>query len=376
MDTTNVVIISMFSTYDPRAYMVKKYLENNGKSVKLVTTDFEHRSKCYRTIEEKNIYVHTLSYKRNLSLKRIYSHLVFAKTSIKVAMSWHPEMIYLLIPGNSLMFYYNKYYGFKSTKLIVDIIDLWPESLPLNYMKKNPVLNVWKKMRDRYLKNADLVITECDLYQSILNFKRLNISAHTVYWPTESINSEVFIKRASSDTISFLYLGSINNIIDIPLIIELLKCVQIYKKVKVHIVGTGEKEKEFLKQLKDNCIEYDSHGCVYNPQELKVIADQCSYGLNIMKKQIAVGLTMKSVTYFDMGLPVINNIVGDISKLIEKYNCGLNISNSKDVYKLLEVDDVNLHEMSQNARQLYLECFSPKAFEEQLRVAFEKFEYQ
>ena len=374
MKSINVVIISMFSTYDPRANMIRNYLERAGKSVELVTTDFEHRSKCYRTREEKNIYIHTLAYKKNLSLKRIYSHLAYAKKAIEAALSYHPEIVYLLIPGNSLLFYYNKCSKYKTTKLIVDIIDLWPESLPFNHMKKNPILNIWKKMRDHYLTRADLVITECNLYQSILNFKKLNILAHTVYWPTESINDEVLIKKINIDIISFLYLGSINNIIDIPLIIELLNYVKINKKVKVHIIGTGEKEKEFLKQLNDNHIEHYSYGCVYDPQKLKAIANQCSYGLNIMKKQVAVGLTMKSVTYFNLGLPVINNIVGDISKLVDKYNCGFNILNSKDIYKLLEVDNAAFYKMSQNARQLYLECFSQKAFEEQLRSAFEKFE--
>ena len=44
------------------------------------------------------------------------------------------------------------------------------------------------------------------------------------------------------------------------------------------------------------------------------IINQCHYALNIMKKDVCVGMTMKSLDYFSFGIPIVNNIEGDIKK--------------------------------------------------------------
>ena len=52
-----------------------------------------------------------------------------------------------------------------------------------------------------------------------------------------------------------------------------------------------------------------------------------------MKTTVNVGMTMKSLDYFSFGIPIINNIRGDISKLVQDENIGFNIeeSNIKEV---------------------------------------------
>ena len=52
------------------------------------------------------------------------------------------------------------------------------------------------------------------------------------------------------------------------------------------------------------------HGKVFDSKEKNRIFETCHYGLNIMKDSVFVGLTMKSMDYFE-GLPIINNIQGD-----------------------------------------------------------------
>ena len=43
-----------------------------------------------------------------------------------------------------------------------------------------------------------------------------------------------------------------------------------------------------------------------------------------MKKSVCVGLTMKSIDYFEFGLPIINNIKGDTWNAVEEYGIGIN----------------------------------------------------
>lgn len=43
-----------------------------------------------------------------------------------------------------------------------------------------------------------------------------------------------------------------------------------------------------------------------------------------MKKDVLVGLTMKSLDYFKNGIPIINNINGDTWEFVENYGVGIN----------------------------------------------------
>ena len=54
------------------------------------------------------------------------------------------------------------------------------------------------------------------------------------------------------------------------------------------------------------------------------IFDQCHFGLNIMKESVYVGLTMKSIDYFEASLPIINNIKGDTWAFVERNQIGIN----------------------------------------------------
>lgn len=64
-----------------------------------------------------------------------------------------------------------------------------------------------------------------------------------------------------------------------------------------------------------------------------------------MKDSVCVGLTMKSIDYFQHGLPIINNIKADTTELVEEYKVGFNeIDFEKELLSKkiqnLSVDDV------------------------------------
>lgn len=60
------------------------------------------------------------------------------------------------------------------------------------------------------------------------------------------------------------YLGSVNNIIDMNAITEILGEVNRSKKVKLHIVGDGEKREAFLESLNQKGIDAEYYGLVYD----------------------------------------------------------------------------------------------------------------
>ena len=60
-----------------------------------------------------------------------------------------------------------------------------------------------------------------------------------------------------------------------------------------------------------------------------------------------IGLTVKSIDYFEHGLPVINNIKGDTWSMIDKYNVGINISNERNLVGKTIID------MRKNNKHIY-----------------------
>lgn len=364
----DVVIITCFAANEPRAEYVRDFFEKRGKSTLVISTDFIHRGKFFRKdLPAGYTFVHTRYYKKNLSIARLRSHYVFSKTAMELAKKHQPELLYVMIPANSLAKFAVRYKKINNCKLVLDIIDLWPESLPVPIGKNIWPLSVWRGLRDKNLGLADVIITECDLYQKSLQLKVLDIPTHTVYWPQEDYGDVVSLSREDS-VLKFLYLGSINNIIDIEGIVELLVKVQKLREIELHIVGDGETRNRFLDLLKEYRVPVIFHGYIYDHDKLKEIASQCHWGINMMKPSAQVGLTMKSVSYFELGLPIINNIRSDTWKFIENYEVGVN---AVDIVpeKIAYLTRAELDNMRVNARKLFEQYFSKSAFEGQLKEA-------
>ena len=62
-----------------------------------------------------------------------------------------------------------------------------------------------------------------------------------------------------------------------------------------------------------------------------------------MKNSVCVGLTIKSIDYFQHGIPIINNIQADTFEIISKFRVGVNILKvthncnlQNDIIKLLK----------------------------------------
>lgn len=366
----DIVIITSFSAYETRAEFVKNFFLKQGKTVKIITTDFQHREKKKRThIPNDYIFVHTKPYKKNLSFTRLYSHYMFSRNAVELALQYMPQIMYVLIPANSLARFATIYKDKCqwNGKLVLDIIDLWPESLPLQLISQNIFSSIWKKMRDCSLEKADLIITECCLYNDRLKLKDYLTPYATVYWAQASY-PYTDVTLSEDSTFNLLYLGSINNIIDIPFIIALLKKIKKVTEPFFHIIGTGEKSETLIKLLESAKIQYKHHGIHYEHEYIHAVASHCHFGLNIMKSSVEVGLTMKSVSYFELGLPVINNLCGDIWSLVNKYGAGFNISEHNTLPDgFFDIELTN--SMRRNARQTFEKYFSETAIKKQISQA-------
>lgn len=359
------IIVSSSFSYLERTELLREAYEEKGYDTTVIMTDFIHAGKKYvEEDKEGYLFVKTKPYYRNISPQRLYSHYQFAKDAFAKVREYDVDLLHVLIPANSLAMEADKYKKeHPNVKLYLDFIDLWPETMPINRFKNTFPFQIWKNLRNKNLERADAIYCECDLYKEVLGVaddKRYK----TLYWAKRSDGIESH-PDLSEEHINLCYLGSINNIIDMDLIVEMCKAIGQYKPVTLHIIGAGEKKEEFLQLLKGNQVDVCDYGAVYDEREKQKIFDNCHFGLNIMKSTVCVGLTMKSLDYFRAQLPIINSINGDTTSFVNEYKIGFNdYRDFIEVINQLKIEDY-LH-MRKNVKKLYEEKFTKNAFMKQM----------
>ncbi|GAA0083718.1 hypothetical protein UT300007_01570 [Clostridium sp. CTA-7] len=371
-----VVIVNCFDTYEDRIDLLHDFFSNKGDDVTVVQSDFRHFKKIKRTQNKQDfIFVESKPYYKNMSVARMRSHYDFAKRAFKVVENLHPDLLYVMVPPNSLAKFAAKYKRkHNDGKLIFDLIDLWPETMPVGKVESLPPFCFWRTMRDNALKYADCVITECDLYQKVLTKYLKGVKAKTVYLAKREV--EIYSQPVlNKDEIHLCYLGSINNIIDIPKIKKLINEINKIKPVALHVIGDGESKDILIDEVKSTGAIIEYHGKVYDSQKKKDIFDKCHFGLNIMKDTVCVGLTMKSIDYFQGGLPIINSIEADTEDIVDKYKIGINVINENIEDVATKVAGFNIKElliMRENTKMVFDSLFSLEAFNEKLKDAIKE----
>ncbi|MFR5462672.1 MAG: O-antigen ligase family protein [Agathobacter rectalis] len=356
--------ISSTNHYNVRTRKFVNDYVKKGYDAIYVTSDFDHMTKKrYNFNEYKNsMQLHVISYKKNLSISRILSHLMFSYKTFYMLLACKPEVVYVEVPNNSLVKSSAKYKKINNAEIIVDVFDMWPESMPVK--TKNMIVNwgfdIWRNFRNKNLKFADQIWIECDYYRELLSAQKINLPMETKYLKLKNAETSIEMK-VSEEEIDLCYLGSINNIIDISLIEKIVSEFAKNKRTRIHIIGDGERKDEFLDILKKNSIEIIDHGKVYEIDKLQEIFDQCWFGINVLREDLAIGITMKSISYFRGGLPIINTVQGDTSRFVEECNIGINVDRhdvKSCVLRILNITKDDLACMKNNTRNLFEQKFA------------------
>lgn len=367
-----VLIISNFheDVAVSRTNMSYKFFKSVNFDSKVLYSNFSHSSKKFRKISgEDFISIKTISYSSNLSLKRIISHLIFAINVYKYLKIKKFDLIYFNIPPNSLsipILLLKK----KETKIIIDVIDLWPESIPINnkflkYLFNFFVGGFFNFIRNRVIKISDFCITESQYFSSKLklgkNHKTIFLKKHQNCTP---------VSNCFSEFLSIAYLGNIGKIYDFDSLIEIFKKVKKNRKIKLHIIGDGQKKEYLMNKLDLLNIDYVYHGLIFDEERKRKILENCWFGYNGYKSSSEVALSYKSVDYLSYGLPLINSAKGDTKNLIQKHNIGLNfeaLSLAKTVKYLSSVSFQDVVIKKRESFRVFKLYFSGKSYDQDMR---------
>ncbi len=376
------VIVTPFDnySYDVRIKYIERSLASLGYDVVVLSADFDHRKKCHYDAHRDNLeLLHVPAYKSNLSFQRMYSHYCFAKAIYQRIKEINPDFIYGSTPPNYLVKFLAKYKKeFPKVKLVLEVGDLWPETLPLSGKIKKfaaPALYVWRRLRDNYIAKGDGLICECDLFKDVIGKHAIIDNVQTIYLCKEDQWSDAFIPKEIGDTLNFAYVGSINNIIDIDLIVDFLAAVQQKRKVHFDIIGGGENAERLIQLCDRSNIDYQNHGLVYNEKEKCNILGKCHFAFNIMKTSVVVGATMKSLEYFHSGLILINNITSDTVEIINRYDCGYNLQETgieETAQKVIDLTKEEIYNKQIASRKVFSDLFDERVITNQFTKYIEK----
>lgn len=361
-----VTLISCFGWFENRLKPIKEVLENDGYIVSILVSDYDHinKAKIIDKVPECN-YISVKEYKKNISFGRLYSHYSFSREVLKKLKKIQPDLVYALLPPNSVAQVCKKYkVEHPNCSLVFDVIDMWPESLTGGRLQRMFPLRYWKQLRDKSFELADHIFTECNLYKDKFDLV-IRSKCSTLYLFKNDIDvyerpiDDIEEYKMGKPILRLCYLGSINHIIDIDGICSVVRQLTRDYYVEVRIIGKGENKDTFITELEKVGADTEYCGAIYDELQKYNLLRNCDYALNMMIENVNVGLTIKSIDYLSYGIPLINNIKGDTWQLIENENIGINYEVGIDIVKKVQERKVKSHD---EVYKTYKRMFSKEAF--------------
>lgn len=341
-----------------RYWTICKTLADLGHTVIWWSSDFSHlnkkkRKKCHSVDGFEIKLIPTSIYKKNISFARIRNHRDFAVNFQKEASDFIqnnpnslPDRILVSLPplgiqksAISIRNYINDISKSQKCKVIVDIMDAWPETLyqvipkPLrNYL--GPVL------LHQLHKSAEYSYNHCDkisgvgrsyieLAQNYLHGKQsppLHLCYHGCLIDKKfapSPNSKI------TSRLKLVYIGSMGYGYDLA---TLIKVAIDWKKTNVfpyeiHLAGAGEQ----LESLKASCDKFNLikehrvnfHGYL-RKDEIKQLLKSANLALVPNRSSSLVACPYKASDYTAFGLPIINCLEGEFKEMVNQWSIGLN----------------------------------------------------
>lgn len=350
----NVLVVSIFSkevTYGKgRVGNLMKCLPADTKYT-MLASDFDHRNKKYYDLESDTVvsvngvvnhYIHVLSYEKNLSFARIWGNLMFGWGVRKFLKNATEEfdLIYCIVPSASGVLGCKQYLKKHKAKLVVDVMDLLPESL-LPIIGDNIITRLalwpWFRISRKAYKTADFITGESKEYAEIAHQCNISVPYTFTYLGIDMPKINEIIKGRTKalpvdNTIKICYGGNLGNSYDFDAIFNALISLKEHGvNYTMYFIGGGDKEESVKKQITETGVNATVTGIV-SYQEYIELMSQCDIGLNVFKNGTKIVHSYKFNDYAVCGLFIVSNLHGETEDMIAHYDCGIT---SDDISKIL-----------------------------------------
>ena len=295
-----------------------------GHRVIYWSSDFSHTTKQLRKVPrnftDEGIEVHlipTPTYKKNVSLARIRSHRAYARAWKCAARgeTHKPDVLIVSAPPLATGPVAIKLARQFSAKLVVDIMDAWPQTF-------ERVVPKWMApfllARPRQIANelysaADLVTGVAERYRD-LTTNRFQRFYH-------GIELGPVAERVAQKVSRFVYIGNMGCTYKLETILDALVKLP---DVTLDLAGKGDQEDA----LKEKCRALGLDGRVtfhgqLAQEEMNALLRSCDIGIVPMQGESCVGVPYKFADYAAAGLAILSSLEGESAELLARYQAGL-----------------------------------------------------
>lgn len=336
----SIIFVSAFTNIVSLNNRTRTLLERVDGEISVLTTDFNHGAKRYynqgEAVHVQQVLLHVPTYKNNISVKRIWSHLAFAKRVNEYLNSLEdkPAVIYCTMPTSSSAYVCAKYCKKHGVKFVIDVIDLWPDSLlPLVKGKAfiKALLFPWTYLTRYAYKSADVIMGESVKYAN--EAKRFNVKAE-LYPIYLGIDTKIIDKVKSDkpvlldkpkDEIWIAYAGSLGVSYDFNALLDAVKSIHGGYKYKLWFVGDGVRRNEIETYIKSNSLNAEITGFLSYDQLLGYLS-YCDIAVNIFRNNTKVVYSYKFNDYVAMDCFVLNSLEGETAQMVDEYRIGRNFN--------------------------------------------------
>lgn len=367
-----------------RLHYLAEFMTSKGLDVEIVTADFQHWEKRYRTEEDqkkirelskcKVTFLHEGAYKKNIDPKRMLSYRTLARNIKKHLEKNEYDLVYALIPDNHLCAVAGKYAKKRGIPFIVDVEDLWPEAMRmvLDVPVVSDVLFSYFTVNARKAyRLADGIVGSSDEYRDEPKKYGVNCeNSVTVYVGNDVAGFDEGARRRADEVVKpenefwVTYAGTLGTSYDIHTLIRAGKALRDrgHDNVRIVLLGDGPLRADFEKTAEETGAPVLFAG--YLPHDLMAAyLVKSDVTVNSLVSKASQSIVSKIGDYLASEKPMINTGLNrEFREKVEADGFGVNVEPENvqalaDAIEGLLTDPEACEKMGRTARRIAVEQF-------------------
>ncbi|WP_244151589.1 glycosyltransferase family 4 protein [Halobacillus dabanensis] len=353
-------------------------LKESGYDVEVITTDptypnrnfyedssFWDHEELNTTPDITRVKIRNRKYSRSFSNRLIY-YLEMASKMVKTVLkrSRNYDYVYTTSPpifvavvGLVAKFKFR-------AKLVLEIRDLWPDSLKGVGVFNNPfIIRLFRRIEKLLYKKADEIVVNSRGFISHIEGQQETAAGKVTYVPNAARLHEVATDTQSQGQFKAIYAGNLGLAQDNEML--LLLAEELNKRhVDLTIMGYGYHSQHLKTEIDARCLQNVKFvQPVTRAECFEIIASHQVGIVTLVDKEVfKTVLPGKIIDYMTCGVPVVGSVDGFAKEVIEEKDAGF-VSQTKDADNLIAYVDRLLNDtllqrrMSNNAQQYVKENF-------------------
>ena len=390
-----------------RSTMIAEALVEGGHDVVWWVSNFEHRSKTFRTRSWNDLAINehflirivpSTSYASHISLARIRYERNYARNVQRRirADGERPDLIVLAEPAPFTSGLIMDVVRSTGARLVVDVIDLWPELFaialpcalrPFSRMFFAPLY--WR--RAWLFRQCDALLAVSRDYLGLASSEAPRLPAAVVYLgidlstfgtssPQDIASLIPSLPRKLPHEIWIIYAGTLGENYDLRTVLRCAERIQsAHLGVRFIIAGQGPLGDYVELTIREKRLTSAVYIGAIQVEHLRHLYAKCDMALSSYVAGSTVSMPVKAFDYLAAGLPLINSLGRDLGRFVQDEKIGLQYKSEDpdDLFRVVSIlaqDHALRKELSANALELAKE-FDTKVQYKKIVPLFDKLRF-